>query len=102
MKQPGVSRLFNDTQSALNYCNHLLKSNGQCETMLPSTYRVWRVETNERCGAKTYESVVYTNPGDPTDHRSVLEVDFSHRQDYEETTHTHFKLFLWVILVTFY
>lgn len=98
----GVSKMINSTQSAWEYCFNLLKAQGRCETTLPSTYSVWRAETNSRCGAKSFTPFLYTNQADKTDFISLLRVDYANRESYEETLAWHFKLFLWVILFIFY
>jgi len=102
MTRPGVSLAVNDTTSAFTYCNDLLKEGGRCMNMLPSTYRVWRLETNQLCGAKEHNPYVYTNPSDDTDVRSVSRVDFSMRQEYHKTNDVAFKVFLWALMTIFY
>lgn len=102
MKYAGISHMINDTDSAWQYCNSLLKNDGRCMSMLPSTYRIWRINTNEQCGKKTHNPFVYANPRKEDDVISLSQVDFEKREEYAQTETFCFGLFLWCILLTFY
>jgi len=102
MERPGVSEVITDTRSAWSVCFDLLKSGGRCESMLPSTYRVWRTQTVNHCGEQDFKSVQFENPHDKTDIISFVDVDFRKREEYAETDNWRFLVFLWSILVSFY
>jgi len=95
-------RVGNTIDSALAYCRNLLDDGGFCELNLPSTYRTWRIESAQQCGAASYSKFTYTNPGSGVS-KSLLSVDYEARQQYELSKTETFRafkavvLFLWLI-----
>lgn len=102
MKYPGVSKRITDSRSAWKYCEELLRPEGRCERMLPSTYEVWRVSAKEQCGAREHQIYLYSNPRDAEDVVSLTKVRFGNHKEYEKTLDWSFTLFLWIILLVFY
>lgn len=91
---------FKDAASALRYCNDLLQY--ECFNILPNTYRVWRLVSNQQCGMKIFGQTTYHNPADEDDaYTPMLSVDFRKRVEYETTKTFGFRLFLTILLVTF-
>lgn len=101
LKYPGISRIINDAASGAIYCRELLREEGRCEQMLPSTYRVWRNQQSTQCGAPSYAQYLYTNPRDSEDVVSLAEVDFETEVDYYRTSSWQFAVFLTVIIISF-
>jgi len=101
LKYPGVSRVINDAKSAAKYCRDLLREEGRCEQMLPSTYRVWRNQQTAQCGAPGFSQYVYTNPKNSEDVVSLAEVEFQSEIEYSATKSWHFAVFLMAILLSF-
>ena len=78
------------------FCTSLLKPDGRCEQMLPSTYGVWRAQVNEQCGAREHEAMIYASARDAEDVVSLTEVNFANHLEYEKTVGWGFALFLWI------
>lgn len=93
-----VPRVGNTMDSALDYCDDLLRPGGTCERTLPSTYSVWKIESDEECKEKKYNKFVYEHP---VTHRkkSFLSVDYKARTDYEKTQTAKFKVFKTMIVM---
>lgn len=96
-------RAFKDATTAMQYCKRILRH--ECFTILPSTYKVWRLLSNQQCGEKRFGQGIYQDPRDeekdfviPT---PVLTVDFKKRETYEVTRGLPFRLFLTILLITF-
>eukprot|EP00746_Dinoflagellata_sp_MGD_P016163 gnl/MRDRNA2_/MRDRNA2_136355_c0_seq1.p1 gnl/MRDRNA2_/MRDRNA2_136355_c0~~gnl/MRDRNA2_/MRDRNA2_136355_c0_seq1.p1 ORF type:complete len:594 (-),score=93.66 gnl/MRDRNA2_/MRDRNA2_136355_c0_seq1:17-1798(-) len=102
LKYETAPRVGNTIDSALEYCYHLLAPGGTCELFLPSTYSVWKIESVQQCGEASFAKFSYTNPGDGVK-KSLLEVDYQARSDYELGMTTLFNaykgiiLFLWLL-----
>jgi len=102
LKFDSAPRVGNTIDSALAYCYQLLAPGGTCELYLPSTYSVWKIESVQQCGEASFSKFSYTNPGSGVV-KSLLEVDYQARQDYElgmTSNFTNFKgviLFLWLL-----
>lgn len=97
---------FEDVSLALSYCTHLLRH--ECHKIMPSTYTVWRSRTEKQCGDKVYGQSMYTPPaiqGNPIETISssvpMLTVDFKMQTTYEHTKSMPFRIFLWVLMITF-
>lgn len=97
LKHDTAPRVGNTIDSALKYCYKLLAPGGTCELFLPSTYSVWKIESVSQCGDPSYSKFSYTNPGSGII-KSLLEVDYSARQDYELMKTRLFNLFKSIIL----
>jgi len=84
----------------LKYCNRVL--NEECFDILPNTYRVWRLVSNQQCGAKIYGQSEYQDrTGDDDDHMPMVTVDFEWLVEYASTKSFKFRLFLGILLTTF-
>lgn len=101
LKHPGISRMIYDAKSAANYCRQLLREEGRCEQMLPSTYRVWRAQQSTQCGAPGFSQFVYANPSNPEDVVSLAQVEYAAEVEYAKTNSWRFAIFLTVIIITF-
>lgn len=93
--------MFTDVASALKYCNRIL--NEECFDILPSTYRVWRLVSNQQCGAKLYGQSDFHigDNGDDASRTPVVTVDFEWLKEYASTKDFKFRLFLGILLTTF-
>lgn len=97
LKYNTAPRVGNTIDSALRYCYDLLAPGGTCELFLPSTYSVWKIESVQQCLDPSYSKFTYTNPGSGVV-KSLLEVDYQARQDYELAQTTLFQVYKAVIL----
>lgn len=86
------------TETALAYCRGLLQPQGICEELLPSTYTVWKIASSAECGAKDYTKFRYQNPGTGLT-KSLLEVDYSSRQEYALAQEFWFQVFKGIVLL---
>jgi hypothetical protein len=91
-------RVGTTTETALAYCTNLLKPQGLCEELLPSTYTVWKISSGGECGSESYSKFAYKNPGTGIT-KSLLEVDFSARQDYALAQEFWFRVFKGIVLL---
>lgn len=97
LKYGTAPRVGTTIDSALKYCYDLLKPGGACQRTLPSTYSVWKISSNEQCGASEYKKFVYTNPGNGVA-KSLLEVDYKSREKYEIAKTTVFLIYKTIII----
>eukprot|EP00746_Dinoflagellata_sp_MGD_P124160 gnl/MRDRNA2_/MRDRNA2_58742_c0_seq2.p1 gnl/MRDRNA2_/MRDRNA2_58742_c0~~gnl/MRDRNA2_/MRDRNA2_58742_c0_seq2.p1 ORF type:complete len:635 (-),score=105.28 gnl/MRDRNA2_/MRDRNA2_58742_c0_seq2:151-2055(-) len=91
-------RVGKTTETALAYCRGLLQPQGICEELLPSTYTVWKIASSGECGSKDYTKFKYTNPGTKLT-KSLLEVDYSARGEYELAQEFWFRIFKGIVLL---
>eukprot|EP00746_Dinoflagellata_sp_MGD_P005943 gnl/MRDRNA2_/MRDRNA2_111530_c0_seq1.p1 gnl/MRDRNA2_/MRDRNA2_111530_c0~~gnl/MRDRNA2_/MRDRNA2_111530_c0_seq1.p1 ORF type:complete len:632 (-),score=111.84 gnl/MRDRNA2_/MRDRNA2_111530_c0_seq1:49-1944(-) len=99
LKHGTSPRVGNTAETALKYCHDLLEDGGKCERLLPSTYNVWKIQSNIECGNPSYSKFVYRHP--KTDLRkSLLSVDYSVREEYELAQDPLFMLFKGVVIFT--
>jgi hypothetical protein len=99
LKHQTAPRVGDTIESALKYCNGLLQPGGICESLLPSTYTVWKISSEIECGGPSYSKMVYTNPRDGT-RKSLLSVDYSAREEYELAQGFWFGVYKSIILFT--
>jgi len=92
-------RVGKTIDSALKYCTDLLKDGGTCERLLPSTYSVWKIESEAECGGPTYSKFVYKHPETKL-RKSLLAVDYSAREEYELAQNNMFMLFKGILIFT--
>merc|ERR1719428_429908 len=90
-------RVGTTIDSALGYCRELLRDGGTCQTTLPSTYSVWRIDSAQQCGAEEYEKFTYTHPRDGGI-KSLLTVDYAARRAFERSKTPVFLLFKGLIV----
>merc|ERR1719478_1232002 len=104
LKHGTAPRVGTTIDSALKYCYKLLEPGGTCERLLPSTYTVWKVQSQIECGDANYQQFRYVNPGSGVT-KSLLSVDYSAREEYKLAQNELFKLFKgimifsWLLLV---
>jgi hypothetical protein len=97
-----VPRVGNTIDTAMFYCRELLKPGGTCEKVLPSTYSVWKVESDQECQGKKYQKFVYQHPTSGVK-RSFLSVDYKARLQYKKTltplfiVYKTFIILIWVM-----
>merc|ERR1719261_804443 len=82
----------------MSYCRNLLRPQGLCEELLPSTYTVWKIASGGECGAESFSKFKYKNPGTGLT-KSLLEVDYSSRQEYELAQKFWFRVFKGIVLL---
>lgn len=99
LKHKTAPRVGDTIASALKYCQGLLQPGGVCETLLPSTYTVWKISSEIECGDPSYSKFDYTNPRDGTK-KSLLKVDYSAREEYELAQGFWFQVYKAIILFT--
>lgn len=97
LKHGTAPRVGTDIESALRYCRQLLQPGGTCEVLLPSTYATWKITSQGECGSPSYNKFTYENPGNKVT-KSLLEVDYSVRQEYELAQKYYFRIFKGIIL----
>merc|ERR1719313_229878 len=90
-------RVGTTIDSALTYCRELLRDGGTCQTTLPSTYSVWRIDSAQQCGAEEYEKFTYTHPRDGGI-KSLLTVDYAARRAFERSKTPVFLIFKGLIV----
>jgi len=98
LKYGTAPRVGTSIDSALKYCWNLLSAGGVCDTTLPSTYSVWKIESEAQCGSPSYDKFTYTNPGNNIT-KSLLSVDYQARKDYELSQTVQFRLFKGVVIM---
>jgi len=92
-------RVGTTINSAMSYCKKLLQPGGICEQLLPSTYTVWKIQSEIECGSPSYSSFKFTNPRNQ-ETKTLLEVDYGTRQEYELAQEMQFRVFKGIILFT--
>jgi hypothetical protein len=93
-----VPRVGNTSTSAINYCVDLLRTGGVCDRVLPSTYSVWKIQSDEECKGKWYTKFVYKHPVTGVE-KSFLSVDYEARQEAERVQTVKFKIFKTIIVM---
>jgi hypothetical protein len=99
-----VPRVGSTIRSALEYCRGLLEQGGLCERVLPSTYSTWKIESVQECSEPKYNKFVYKDPSDGSI-KSLLEVDYEARQEYEMAQTNIFRAYkfcitlIWFLLI---
>jgi len=88
-----------DLDSALDYCQRLLRPGGMCEKTLPGAYMMYRSRVTEKCGPATYSTGGrYTNPLDDRDVMSTISVKYSMVDQYTTASSAQFCFFQGLIL----
>lgn len=95
---PASERGIDDVQAARDYCAQLLTH--RCDTLLPSTYRVWKVSSVDKCGSKDFTPIFYTPP-DGSMGQWMLRVTFSEEEAYIHASSWKFTCYLGVLLFVF-
>jgi len=94
------ARGIHDVKSARDYCQSLLTH--RCDTLLPSTYRVWKVRSVEKCGNKEFTPIKYTHPnGKDGEEQWMLRVGFEEQIAYTKASSWKFMCYLAVLMFIF-
>jgi len=99
LKHGTAPRVGTTIKSALAYCTNLLQPGGICEQLLPSTYSVWKIQSEIECGSASYSSFKYTNPGNQ-ETKTLLAVNYSAPEEYTLAQQLDFRIFKSIILFT--
>jgi hypothetical protein len=92
-----------DLDTALDYCQRLLRPGGICEKTLPGAYMMYRSRVSEKCGAATFSTGErYTNPYDDRDVMQTIQVSYATFSQYHTAAEPQFKFFLGLILFLWY
>merc|ERR1719221_408233 len=92
-----------DLDSALDYCQRLLRTGGLCDKSLPGMYMIYRSRMQEKCGERSFSTGPrHTNVYDPRDVMNTVSVTYSNLADYRKMSSRKFKLFLLLVLVLWY
>lgn len=95
----GTKGGIQDLDSALDYCQRLLRPGGLCEKTLPGAYMTYRSRVTEKCGPATYATGArYTNPYDNRDVMSTIAVQYGTVSQYETASSFQFCFFQGLIL----
>jgi len=103
LKHGNIPRIGNTINSALDYCHDLLKPEGFCERVLPSTYSTWKIESVQECKDPEFNKFVYKDPNGGR--KSLLAVDYDARQHLEVAktpiflTYKSCIIFMWLLLI---
>jgi len=100
LKHGTAPRVGNTAETALKYCQELLEDGGKCERLLPSTYNVWKIQSQIECGSPSFSKFVYHNPKHPDVRKSLLSVDYSTREEYQLAQDPMFMLFKAIVIFT--
>lgn len=88
-----------DLDSALDYCQRLLRPGGVCEKTLPGAYMMYRSRVAEKCGPATYSTGArYSNPFDSRDVMSTIAVKYALVDEYTTASSLQFCFFQSLIL----
>jgi hypothetical protein len=92
-----------DLDTALDYCQRLLRPGGICEKTLPGAYMMYRSRVTEKCGVAAFSTGErYTNPYDDRDVMQTIQVTYSLYSQYHTASQPQFKFFLGLILFLWY
>merc|ERR1719359_2286352 len=88
-----------DLDSALDYCQRLLRPGGMCEKTLPGAYMMYRSRVAEKCGPPTFSTGTrYINPFNDRDVMSTIQVQYSLVEQYSTASSGRFCFFQGLIL----
>lgn len=99
LKHNTAPRVGNTAESALKYCTDLLEDGGKCERFLPSSYSVWKIQSQIECGSPSYSRFVFRHPTTEL-RKSLLAVDYSAREEYQLAQNSLFMLFKGILVFT--
>jgi hypothetical protein len=92
-----------DLDTAMDYCQRLLRPGGICEKTLPGAYMMYRSRVTEKCGHATFSTGErYTNPYDDRDVMQTIGVTYATYSQYQIASLPEFKFFLGLILLLWY
>jgi hypothetical protein len=92
-----------DLDSALDYCQRLLRPGGICEKTLPGAYMMYRSRVSAKCGKATFsKGPQYTNPFQAKDVLQTVQVGYTQVEQYRTASQFRFKFFLGLILFLWY
>jgi hypothetical protein len=92
-----------DLDSALDYCQRLLRPGGMCEKTLPGAYMMYRSRVTEKCGAPSYSTGArYDNPFQSRDVMSTIAVKYATVDEYTTASSFQFCFFQSLILFLYF
>eukprot|EP00930_Biecheleria_cincta_P082267 TRINITY_DN7202_c0_g1_i1.p1 TRINITY_DN7202_c0_g1~~TRINITY_DN7202_c0_g1_i1.p1 ORF type:complete len:698 (+),score=109.31 TRINITY_DN7202_c0_g1_i1:80-2173(+) len=103
LKKEGGEDTVKNLDTAMEYCQSMLRTNGKCDKMLPVTYTMYRHRTLAKCGTETYVSGPrYVNPHNNHDVMSTMSVNYEKTSQYEQANSWTHIVFLSMILMIWY
>jgi hypothetical protein len=97
LKHGTAPRVGTTIESALTYCNNLLKPDGICVKTLPSTYSVWKISSSDQCQGSDFSKFVYKHPKTGMV-KSMLEVDYAAPGKYRRSKTLIFQTYKCIII----
>lgn len=92
-----------DLDTALDYCQRMLRPGGICEKTMPSSYLMYRARVEDKCGDRMYSAGKrHTNPWDARDVMHTVSVSYGNYNQYNTAIQPRFKLFVFLILLAWY
>lgn len=101
--EKGENEGFRDLSKALRFCQEALRPGGQCESILPATYGIFRNRVSDNCGAGKFEpGRIVVNPEKDSDFMLTMKVDYIEVSLYERASTWTFRFFMLLILVVWF
>mmetsp|Transcript_50037 Transcript_50037/g.88188 ORF Transcript_50037/g.88188 Transcript_50037/m.88188 type:complete len:791 (-) Transcript_50037:37-2409(-) len=92
-----------DLDTALDYCQRMLRPGGLCEKTMPSSYLMYRARVEDKCGARIYSpGQRHSNPFDARDVMHTVSVSYANYNQYDTAIKAKFKFFVFLILLAWY
>lgn len=103
LKKEGHADKVKNLDSAMEYCQSMLRTNGKCDKMLPVTYTMFRHRALAKCGAEAYMTGPrYVNPHNQHDVMRTASVSYEQTSKYEQANSWPHIVFLCLILMIWY
>lgn len=92
-----------DLETAVEYCQWMLRPSGLCDVALPGTYMIYRSRVAEKCGKPAISAGDrHVNPHNPRDVMVVMDVTYKNVRSYQLIHGRPFKFFLTLILIMWF
>lgn len=92
-----------DLETAVEYCQWMLRPSGLCDMALPGTYMMYRSRVSEKCGKPAISAGErHANPHNPRDVMVVMDVSYKNVRTHELIHGRPFKFFLTLILLMWF
>lgn len=103
LKKEGGADKVKNLDTAMEYCQSMLRTNGRCDKMLPVSYTMHRHRALAKCGTETYVSGPrYVNPHNQHDVMRTMSVSYEKTSQYEQANRGSHIMFLSLILMIWY
>lgn len=103
LKKEGGTDKVKNLDTAMEYCQSMLRTNGRCDKMLPVSYTMHRHRALAKCGTETYVSGPrYVNPHNQHDVMRTMSVNYEKTSQYNQANCWSHILFLGLILMIWY